>query len=196
MPHLIWFRHSLHAFACYYRPLALQVICSGLLLLTLTEIASAYNGVKPQADQETLPDHLHSGMQMRIGHNHYLLLDQVRAFAAKKQNDTPLNPSRELSRKGGYSILESKTTTGKPVVWNQSKRRYGIIQDELGLVLHDINQADNIATSYDLKLTRRLNGLKRAYYQVDAKKIPTLMRRLQQDIRVREVIPSLLEQMD
>lgn len=182
--------------ALYMRPSFLQAALSLLLALLLAGIASAYDGIKPQGNGEVLPEHLHSGMQIRIGHNHYLLLDQVRAFATNKPGN-PSSPSgNELSRKGGYSIQASKQTTGQPVVWNQSKRRYGIIQDELGLVLHDINQADSVAASYGLKLISQLNGLKRAYYQVSAHKIPTLMRRLQQDIRVREVMPSLLEQTD
>ena len=95
--------------------------------------------------------------------------------------------------KGQYSIRASLTAEGNPVVWNQSRQRYAVILDELGLVLNDINQAESIAATYDLKLTTRITKLKRAYYQVSAQKIPELMRRLQQDIRIREVLPSLLE---
>lgn len=168
-------------------------ILSLIVSLTFSINACAYNGIKPQGDQDKLPEHLSSGTQMRIGHNHYLLLDQVRAFNADHFQRHAANVGDELSQKGQYSIRASLTAEGNPVVWNQSRQRYAVILDELGLVLNDINQAESIAATYDLKLTTRITKLKRAYYQVSAQKIPELMRRLQQDIRIREVLPSLLE---
>lgn len=185
---------------CHYvsdvAQLSLRPLISLVLLITtlvFSNLALAYDGVKPTGDQEHLPEHLNSGTQFSIGHNHYLLLDQVRAFA--DQHDQLAGD--ELSKKGRYSIRASSAAENpvewNPVVWSQSNQRYAVILDELGLVLHDINQAESLAARYGLTLTTRLSRLKRAYYQVSAQKIPELMRQLQRDTRVREVLPSLLE---
>lgn len=178
------------------KSLTIKKPLSMLFLGLITSLSAvAYDGIKPLPQQDTLPEHLNTGSQIRIGHNHYLLLDQIRAIpqeesssAKTKQPDTEL-----LGSKGIYNIQASISSKGQPVVWNQSTQRYAILLDELGLVLNDISQAENIAGEYGLILTTRLSRLKRAYYQVDAEKIPELMRNLQQDTRVREVLPSLLE---
>ncbi len=172
------------------------LLLSGLLTL-ISLSASAYDGKKPMADRDQLPEHLKTGKQIRIENSHYLILDQVKAYNTEnKSNARAIQNSRsEVARKGNYSIQSKAIANaeGRPVVWNQTTQRYAILLDELGLVLNDNSTANAIAKEYGMTLTVQIERLNRAYFKVDANKIPDLMRQLQQDIRVKAVMPSLLE---
>lgn len=170
-------------------------LTTAITLMPLT--ACAYDGKKPMTDQDALPAHLKTGQQIRIGNNHYMILDQVKAYDTQNAANPRArqNRSAELARKGDFSIqAQSAADNGRPVVWNQSTQRFAVLLDELGLVLNDNSTAEAIARQYDMTLTLQIERLKRAYYRVDANKIPDLMRRLQQDDRVQDVLPSLLDQ--
>lgn len=172
------------------------LLLSGLLAIQPV-VASAYDGKKPLPQQDQLPDHLKTGKQIRIENSHYLILDQVKAYNTENQaNKRAVQNSRaEVTRKGNYSLQSEPLAgaEGRPVVWNQTTQRFAILLDELGLVLTDIRNADAIAKEYEMRLSVQIERLNRAYYEVDANKIPDLMRQLQQDIRVKAVMPSLLE---
>lgn len=170
------------------------ILTSLLVLLSLS--AGAYDGKKPMAAQDQLPQHLKTGKQIRIENSHYLILDQIQAYSVDSPAGQRATQSKhaELARKGKYSI-QSKVITnakGHPVVWNQSTQRFAVLLDELGLVLNDNRAANAIAKEYGMTLTVQIERLNRAYFKVDADRIPDLMRQLQQDIRVKAVIPSLL----
>ena len=167
------------------------------LMATLPLSACAYDGKKPLPEQDQLPQHLQTGKQIRIENSHYLILDQVQAYdTGLEQNRRAVQSSNaEIGRKGSYSIQAQPLSNaeGRPVVWNQTSKRYSILLDELGLVLTDNSAAQRIADRYGLNLTVQIERLNRAYYQVDANKIPDLMRQLQQDTQVKQVLPSLLD---
>lgn len=175
----------------------LTVLLAGLLA-SLSLSACAYDGKKPMAAQDQLPEHLKTGKQIRIENSHYMFLDQVKAYnTGSEQTQRAIQSSRsqELGRKGEYSIQSGVIAgeAGRPVVWNQTTQRYAILLDELGLVLLDNASAEAIARQYNMTLTIQIDRLNRAYFQLDANRIPNLMRELQQDIRVKDVLPSLLE---
>ncbi len=174
----------------------LILVLSGLLSL-VPLAAHAFDGKKPTVAQDQLPEHLKAGKQIRIENSHYLILDQVKAYNTDKQeNQRAVQSSNsEIARKGTYSIQSKAIANaeGRPVVWNQTTQRYAILLDELGLVLTDNSTAEAIAQQYGMTLTVQIERLNRAYFNVDANKIPDLMRQLQQDIRVKAVMPSLLE---
>lgn len=173
------------------------VLFAGLLLILPPVGVSAFDGKKPMAAQDQLPVHLKTGKQIRIENSHYLILDQVRAYNTEnKANQRVIQSNNaEIARKGRYSLQarEISNLSSRPVVWNQSTQRFAVLLDELGLVLNDNSSAKAIARQYDMTLTVQIERLNRAYFQVDANKIPDLMRQLQQDTRVKTLIPSLLE---
>ncbi len=174
----------------------LTLILTGLLA-TFSLSACAYDGKKPMASQDQLPAHLKTGQQIRIENSHYLILDQVKAYNTEsKSNQRAVQSNNaEIGRKGSYSIQSKAIANAdsRPVVWNQSTQRFAVLLDELGLVLNDNSTAEAIARQYDMTLTVQIERMNRAYFQVDANKIPDLMRQLQQDTRVKTVMPSLLE---
>lgn len=175
----------------------LELILVGLLVLT-PQTASAYNGKKPLSQQDQLPASLKTGKQIRIENSHYLILDQVKAYDTDllgEQRTVQSTQSTELGRKGRYSIQSQVISgvAGRPVVWNQTTQRYAVLLDELGLVLNDNSSAEAVAQQYNMTLTVQIKRLNRAYFQLDANRIPDLMRELQQDIRVKKVLPSLLD---
>ncbi|WP_086479752.1 hypothetical protein [Oceanospirillum sanctuarii] len=167
------------------------------LLATFSLSACAYDGKKPMAAQDQLPAHLKTGKQIRIENSHYLILDQVKAYNTQNRSNQRAVQSNnaEIGRKGNYSIQSKAIASadGRPVVWNQSTQRFAVLLDELGLVLNDNGAANAIAKEYGMTLTVQIERLNRAYFNVDANQIPDLMRQLQQDIRVKAVMPSLLE---
>jgi len=174
----------------------LPLILSGLLTI-LPLSACAYDGKKPVVTQDQLPAHLKTGKQIRIENSHYLILDQVRAYSTESQTGQRALQSSdtEIGRKGSYSIREKATANGdgRPVIWNQTTQRYAVLLDELGLVLTENSEAEAIAQQYGMSLSVQIKRLNRAYFRIDANKIPDLMRQLQQDSRVKSVLPSLLE---
>ena len=175
----------------------LDLILIGLLVLT-PQTVMAYDGKKPLLQQDQLPASLKTGKQIRIENSHYLILDQVRAYDTNLLTNNRAvqnSQSKELSRKGHYSIQSQSIPSikSRPVVWNQTTQRYALLLDELGLVLNENSTAEAIAQQYDMTLAIQIKRLNRAYFHLDANRIPDLMRELQQDMRVKKVLPSLLE---
>ncbi|OPX56567.1 hypothetical protein SAMN02745127_01790 [Oceanospirillum multiglobuliferum] len=170
-----------------------------LFFLPLSACANntSITNISAHSEQRSLPEHLQTGQQIRIGNSHYLILDQVQAFdqnSTKGQQRIAASTAQSLGQKGPYNLQASQADPeGKPVVWNQSTQQYAVLLDEIGLVLNNIEQAEQVAQDYQLNLSLRIARLKRAYYKVDANLIPELMRRLQQDERVKEVLPTLFE---
>lgn len=171
------------------------MVCSFFSFLMISQ-AWGISGQSDAQRNKELPSHLKSGKQIRIENNHYLILDKVAAYAIPPQPTASLHHD-ELARLDNFSIQPKRNDAQKerPVIWNQSTQSYAILENELGLILNDSRSAKLIAEQYSMELLVQIERLKRAYYKVDANRVPDLMRQLQQDTRIKAVMPVLLESM-